>query len=53
MCVECPVRICGLKKQIDNCGKCKDYPCKTIEDYVPSESVQRQKLEETCLEQCK
>ena len=26
--MECPVRKCVAKKGFDNCGCCKDYPCK-------------------------
>ena len=29
-CAECQVRICGVKKNIENCGFCDDYPCQTL-----------------------
>ena len=28
--VNCPVRKCVIQKQIDHCGECKDFPCKTF-----------------------
>lgn len=27
---ECPVRICGIEKGVENCGFCKDYPCEKL-----------------------
>jgi hypothetical protein len=24
------MRACGLAKEIDNCGKCRDYPCEKV-----------------------
>lgn len=37
----CPVRKCTLKKAIENCGYCSDYPC----DKLKTRIVNRQQLE--------
>lgn len=30
-CNECEIRICGIKKDIDNCGYCEEYPCSKLD----------------------
>jgi len=30
-CKECEIRICGIAKDIDNCGECDNYPCEKLE----------------------
>lgn len=32
-CLECNIRLCGLDKGIDNCGKCQDYPCEKASSF--------------------
>ncbi len=37
-CLECEIRLCGLRKGVDNCGICPDYLCdkaKAFLDHVP------------------
>lgn len=37
-CSECEMRLCGIAKGVKNCGRCKEYPCKTVKaflKYVP------------------
>ncbi len=37
-CTECEMRLCGLGKGVRNCGRCAEYPCKTVKaflKYVP------------------
>lgn len=46
MCVDCPMRKCGMEKKVSHCAQCNDYPCQYIEDYVPIESDNRKALEE-------
>ncbi|KAB3529424.1 DUF3795 domain-containing protein, partial [Alkaliphilus serpentinus] len=26
-CMECEIRLCGLGREVENCGHCNDYPC--------------------------
>ncbi|MFO7882028.1 MAG: DUF3795 domain-containing protein [Kosmotogaceae bacterium] len=26
-CNECEIRLCGIKREVNNCGECDDYPC--------------------------
>ena len=46
MCVDCPMRKCGMEKKVSHCAECHDYPCQYREDYVPIESDNRKALEE-------
>ena len=37
-CADCEIRLCGLTRKINNCGKCKEYPCPKASrfiDHVP------------------
>lgn len=45
MCVECDIRKCGMEKELEHCGACAEFPCNFIEKYAPTESKQRQMLE--------
>ena len=29
-CSECPVRMCGVEKEVENCGLCEDYACEKL-----------------------
>ena len=31
-CSKCSVRICAKERRLENCGKCKEYPC---EKFIP------------------
>lgn len=33
LCKECPFKKCCTERGIEACGKCPEYPCKTISDY--------------------
>lgn len=30
-CNECEIRICGVEKEIENCGHCSEYPCSKLD----------------------
>lgn len=45
MCLECPMRRCGMEKNVAHCGQCEEYPCQYIEEYVPADSDNRNVLE--------
>lgn len=45
MCLECPMRKCGMEKNVAHCAECDEYPCQYIEDYVPVGSSNRKVLE--------
>lgn len=44
MCVECPMRKCGMEKKITHCTECNEYPCQHIVGYVPAGSENRRTL---------
>ncbi|MBN2379957.1 DUF3795 domain-containing protein [candidate division WOR-3 bacterium] len=29
-CGECPVRLCGIQKGVENCAHCDEYPCEKL-----------------------
>jgi len=33
-CTECDMRLCGISKSVKNCGRCKEYPCKSIKNFL-------------------
>lgn len=33
-CKECEMRLCAISKKAKNCGKCTEYPCKKIADFM-------------------
>ncbi|MDD3803392.1 MAG: DUF3795 domain-containing protein [bacterium] len=33
-CNECEMRLCAISKKANNCGKCAEYPCKKISDFM-------------------
>ena len=41
-------RECAINKDIDNCGKCNDYPCARINEVFEKTSSYAQKCKETC-----
>lgn len=45
MCVECPMRECGMEKKLTHCAECNEYPCQHIEGYVPAGSDNRKTLD--------
>ena len=42
------IRKCAQGKGIDNCGKCKDYPCKKIEKVFEQTKIYAQLCKENC-----
>jgi hypothetical protein len=32
-CRTCEIRACGQQNGVENCGKCRDYPCEMLEDF--------------------
>lgn len=40
-CNECEIRICGVKKEIKNCGYCSEYPCSRLD--IPFENTPENK----------
>jgi hypothetical protein len=32
-CSQCPVRLCGIQKAVENCAHCDQYPCKKLQDH--------------------
>ena len=45
MCAGCSIRLCGMERRVENCGKCSHYPCFRIEDCVPRDSANRKTLD--------
>ncbi|AZR74847.1 hypothetical protein BBF96_06535 [Anoxybacter fermentans] len=45
MCSACKIRACGVKKEVENCGWCNEYPCDLISEYVPEDSKERKRLD--------
>ena len=33
-CNECEIRECAKDKGVSNCGRCEDYPCERIEEFM-------------------
>lgn len=33
-CNECKMRLCAMSRKAENCGKCADYPCEKISDFI-------------------
>ncbi len=33
-CKVCKIRKCGLDKKVENCGYCKEYPCKELKIFL-------------------
>jgi hypothetical protein len=48
-CGECPVRLCGIERGLENCAQCEDYPCGKLEEawrqMGEAAAVQRANLE--------
>jgi len=42
------IRKCALKKGIDNCGKCRNYPCKEITDVFKQTDYYKKTCEKNC-----
>jgi len=33
-CDMCEMRLCAIKKKVDNCGQCKKYPCARLDFHL-------------------
>ena len=44
-CLECPVRLCAGKRQMQNCGFCDDYPCNDIMEIHEINPQAKQEIE--------
>ena len=45
MCAGCPMRRCGMDRGLPHCAACPDYPCRTVEQYIPADSDRRRLLD--------
>jgi hypothetical protein len=45
-CQICEIRKCAFKEQVVNCAYCKDYPCKTLNDFFGMAPLAKTNLEE-------
>jgi len=46
-CTECPIRACGITRQVANCAHCADYPsCKKLAEFLGTGSVAQATLDE-------
>ena len=45
MCAGCPIRQCGMGRGLPHCAACPDYPCRTMEQYIPADSDRRRRLD--------
>lgn len=44
-CRECPIRTCGVAKEVENCGFCADYPCGKLEEFFANVAAARETLD--------
>jgi hypothetical protein len=45
-CGECEIRKCGLKRKVNNCAMCDDYPCQIIGNFIANVPPAKANLEE-------
>jgi hypothetical protein len=41
----CEIRKCGIRKGVDTCGACNEYPCSLIQSNIPTSSDSRKILQ--------
>lgn len=51
ICGFCEMRLCGIEKEVGNCGLCALYPCSKIETYIPTAKT-REVLDTIHQKQC-
>ena len=39
------MRRCGMGRGLPHCAACPDYPCRTVEQYIPADSDRRRLLD--------
>ncbi len=49
-CNECEIRLCSIQREIENCGVCKDYPCKKLSKPFEIDSRNKERLDRISLE---
>jgi len=45
-CKTCPVRACGIERNVANCAHCREYPCQKLEEPFALAPQGKQKLDE-------
>ena len=45
-CSVCPVRKCGIKRKVENCAYCEEYPCQKLEETFSIAPESKKKLDE-------
>jgi hypothetical protein len=45
-CAECEIRTCAVKQGVANCALCKEFPCKTISEFMAQVPPAKANLEE-------
>ena len=45
-CMECPIRLCCIDKEIDNCAFCEDYICDNLQNSIDRSPEVKTNLEE-------
>jgi len=45
-CRVCPVRACGIERQVTNCAYCEEYPCQKLEETFAIAPESKNKLDE-------
>lgn len=43
-CNECEIRLCATEREINNCGECKDYPCKKLTKPFEMDPTNKERL---------
>lgn len=45
LCDKCKIRTCAIKRKVETCADCPDYPCKLLEHHLALFPVARKNLE--------
>lgn len=45
-CNECEIRMCGVDKEIDNCGYCNEYPCSKLDISFNNSPENKERLDQ-------
>lgn len=44
-CNECEIRLCSIQRGLENCGLCKDYPCKKLSKPFEFDPANKERLD--------
>ncbi len=44
-CNVCGIRKCGTERDVENCARCKDYPCEKLEEFFKVAPDNRKRLD--------